>query len=114
MSLLKIASVACIALTLGACQSLFQPSYRTPLEATRDATEQSRPGCASADCPLVNIDTVHFAKEPKLDALIEQRLLEMTRTAPNEPLPSSLETYREQFLKTAAPRNSMYLQAKAW
>ncbi|MCP1466927.1 RsiV family protein [Pseudomonas sp. S3E17] len=112
MSLLKIASVACIALTLGACQSLFQPSYRTPLEATRDATEQSKPGCAASDCPLVNIDTVHFAKEPKLDALIEQRLLEMTRTNAGDPLPSSLESYREQFLGTAAPRNSMYLQAK--
>ncbi|MBV4480251.1 RsiV family protein [Pseudomonas khavaziana] len=112
MSLLKIASVACIALTLGACQSLFQPSYRTPLEGVRDATEQSKPGCASADCPLVNIDTVHFAKEPKLDALIEQRLLEMTRTNASDPLPSSLEAYREQFLQTAAPHNSMYLQAK--
>jgi len=112
MSLLKIASVACIAPTLGACQSLFQPSYRTPLEATRDASEQSKPGCAASDCPLVNIDTVHFAKEPKLDALIEQRLLEMTRTNAGDPLPSSLESYREQFLGTAAPRNSMYLQAK--
>ena len=112
MSLLKIASVACIALTLGACQSLFQPSYKTPLDATRDATEQSKPGCASADCPLVNIDTVHFAKEPKLDALIEQRLLEMTRTSLNDPLPTSLETYREQYLNTAAPRNTMSLQAK--
>ena len=104
--------MACIALTLGACQSLFQPSYRTPLEATRDASEQSKPGCAASDCPLVNIDTVHFAKEPKLDALIEQRLLEMTRTNAADPLPSSLESYREQFLSTAAPRNSMYLQAK--
>lgn len=112
MSLLKIASVACIALTLGACQSLFQPNYRTPLEATRDATEQTQPGCASADCPLVNIDTVRFAKEPKLDALIEQRLLEMARTTPGTPLPASLAAYREQFLRTAGPRNSMYLQAK--
>ena len=112
MSLLKIASIACVALTLGACQSLFQPSYHAPLEATRDASEQNKPGCASTDCPLVNIDTVHFAKEPKLDALIEQRLLEMTRTNASDPLPSSLATYREQFLQTAAPRNSMYLQAK--
>lgn len=109
MSLLKIASVACIALTLGACQSLFQPSYRAPLETTRDTSEQSKPGCTSADCPLVNIDTVHFAKEPKLDALTEQRLLEMTGA---NPLPTNLETYREQFLKTAAPNNNMYLQAK--
>ncbi|KRP57136.1 RsiV family protein [Pseudomonas trivialis] len=112
MSLLKIASVACIALTLGACQSLFQPAWHTPLEATRDASEQSKPGCTSTDCPLVNIDTVHFAKEPKLDALIEQRLLEMAQTNASDPLPTSLDTYREQFLKTAAPRNSMYLQAK--
>ncbi|MGY2403093.1 RsiV family protein [Pseudomonas sp. SDO5271_S396] len=109
MSLLKIASVACIALTLGACQSLFQPSYRTPLDVTRDATEQNQPGCASADCPLVNIDTVHFAKEPKLDALIEQRLLQMTGVTPQ---PASLAAYREQFLRTSGPRNSMYLQAK--
>ena len=101
--------MACIALTLGACQSLFQPSYRAPLETTRDTSEQSKPGCTSADCPLVNIDTVHFAKEPKLDALTEQRLLEMTGA---NPLPTSLETYREQFLKTAAPNNNMYLQAK--
>ena len=36
----------------------------------------------------------------------------MSRTSPSEPLPTSLETYREQFLQTAATRNSMYLQAK--
>jgi hypothetical protein len=41
----KIASVAAIALTLGACQSLFQPNYRAPLETTRDASEQLKPGC---------------------------------------------------------------------
>ena len=51
MSLLKIASVACIALTLGACQSLFQPNWRTPLEATRDTTEQ--PGRA-APAPIAH------------------------------------------------------------
>ena len=39
MSLLKIASVACIALTLGACQSLFEPSYKAPLETLRDTAE---------------------------------------------------------------------------
>ena len=49
MSLFKIASVAVIALTLGACQSLFQPNYRAPLETTRDATEQLKPGCTDQD-----------------------------------------------------------------
>ena len=109
MSLLKFASMTCIALTLGACQSVFQPAVQKPLAFANDASEQVKSGCTGQDCPLVNIDTVHFAKEPKLDALTEQRLLEMTGA---NPLPTSLETYREQFLKTAAPNNNMYLQAK--
>ena len=64
MSLLKIASVACIALTLGACQSLFEPSYKAPLETLRDTAETVKPGCTGAECPLVNIDTVRFPGEP--------------------------------------------------
>lgn len=112
MSLLKIASMACIALTLGACQSLFQPDYRTPLQATRDASEHHQPGCTTADCPLVNIDTLHFANEPQLNALIEKRLLEMTRTTPDEPLPATLAAYRQAFLQDSGPHNSQYLQAK--
>ncbi|MDO7899494.1 DUF3298 domain-containing protein [Pseudomonas citrulli] len=112
MSLFRIVSLAAIALTLGACQSLFQPNYRTPLETTRDASEQLQPGCASADCPLVNIDTVHFPAEPALDGLIEKRLLQMTRTTPDAPVAPTLAAYREQFLRTAAPRTSSYLQAK--
>ncbi|POA22117.1 DUF3298 domain-containing protein [Pseudomonas sp. FW300-N1A1] len=112
MSLLKIASVACIALTLGACQSLFQPSYKAPLETLRDTTETIKPGCTAADCPLVNIDTVRFPGEPQLDGIIEKRLLQMTRTSPDAPLPASLNAYRDQFLRDAGPRHSSYLQAK--
>ena len=112
MSLFKIASVAAIALTLGACASLFQPNYRTPLETTRDASEQLKPGCSNPDCPLVNIDTVHPQGDPKLDALIESRLLKMTVFSPEDKLAPSLNAYREQFLRTADSRNSSYLQAK--
>lgn len=112
MSLVKIASVACIALTLGACQSLFQPNYRTPLESTRDKSEQIKPGCDGQDCPLVNLDIVHFADEPQLDAIIEKRLLQMTRTSPDAATPATLTAYREQFLRQAPSRNSMYLQSK--
>ena len=111
MSLFKIASLAAIALTLGACQSLFEPNYRAPLETTRDASEQLQPGCASADCPLVNIDTLHFPTEPALDGIVEKRLLQLTRT-PGAPVAPTLAAYREQFLRNAAPRNSSYLQAK--
>ncbi|MFC6339024.1 DUF3298 domain-containing protein [Pseudomonas sp. CCM 7891] len=112
MSLLRIASMACIALTLGACQSLFQPSHLKPLETTFDASEQIKPGCSSPDCPLVNIDTVHFPSEPQLDAVVEQRLLQMTRTSPDASVPATLNAYRESFLRESPNRNSMYLQAK--
>ena len=112
MSLFKIASVAAIALTLGACQSLFQPSYRAPLETTRDATETLKPGCTTSECPLVNIDTIRFPAEPQLDAIVEKRLLQLTRTSPDAPAAPTLTAYRDEFLRTAAPRSSSYLQAK--
>ena len=112
MSLLKLASLTCIALTLGACQSVFQASAPKPLVPVPDASEQVKAGCSGDDCPLVNIETLHFADAPNLDALIEKRLLQMTQNSPDAVLPTSLEAYREQFLRTADRRNSTYLQAK--
>ena len=112
MSLLKFASMTCIALTLGACQSMFQPSVQKPLAFTHDRSEQLKAGCSGLECPLVNIDTVHFADEPKLDVLIESRLLKMTVNSPDEKIAPSLNAYREQFLRTADSRYSSYLQAK--
>ncbi|NBA93947.1 RsiV family protein [Pseudomonas sp. R5(2019)] len=112
MSLSKLVTVACVALTLGACQSLFQPNLRAPLEAKRDAWEHIKPGCSAADCPLVNIDTLHFPAEPQLDPLIERKLLEMARNSPDAPMPASLKAYEEQFLSSAQSRHSTYLQAK--
>ncbi|GGU60677.1 lipoprotein [Pseudomonas laurentiana] len=112
MTLAKLTSVAVLALALGACQSVFQPNMRTPLEVKREAWEHIKPGCNNTDCPLVNIDTIHFPAQPKLDALVERRLLQMTqdnnRTAP----PTSLKAYEDQFLRDAESRNSSYLQAK--
>lgn len=112
MSLFKLTAVACLALTLGACQSLFQPNLRAPLQTTRDASEQLKPGCSAPDCPLVNLDVVHFPTEPQLDAIVEKRLLQMTRFSPEDPMPASLAAYREHFLQAAERRNSSYLQAK--
>lgn len=107
MSLLKIIAVAGIALSLGACQSLFQSSYRTPLEVKAETWEQIKPGCNNPDCPLVNLDTVHFPAEPQLDAIVEKRLLNMANTSA-----PTLAAYRDQFLRQSPDRNSMYLQAK--
>jgi len=112
MSFFKIAALTLIALTLGACQSLFQPSLKTPLSVKNDASEQIKPGCNAPDCPLVNIDTVHFPDEPQLDAAVERALLQMGRTSPDAPLPASLKLYREQFLATAESGHSSYLEAK--
>ena len=112
MSLLRITLLACLALVLGACQSLFTPSMRTPLKVERDASELIKPGCTTADCPLVNVDTVHFPDEPKLDAIVQRTLLQLTRTDSSAPLPASVKDYQEQFLSRAQGRNSSYLQAK--
>lgn len=112
MSFLRIISLAGLALTLGACQSLFQPNLRAPLDVQRDASEQIKPGCTVADCPLVNIDTVHFPDEPTLDSLVERSLLQMTRNSPAAPLPVSLKAYEEQFLREAPSSSNSYLQAK--
>jgi hypothetical protein len=56
----------------------------------------------------VNIDTVHFPAEPKLDGIIEKRLLQMTRT---NPPPTSLQRIASNSWHRR-PRNSSYLQAK--
>lgn len=112
MSFLKIISMACLALILGACQSLFQPNYRSPLTVQRDASELVKPGCSTDDCPLVNIDTVHFPDEPKLDAITQRTLLQLTRSDTDGSVPATLKDYQEQFLSRAQPRNSSYLQAK--
>lgn len=112
MSFLKIASLTCIALTLGACQSLLHPTTQKPLEFKRDAWEQVKPGCNDPDCPLVNIDTVHFPSEPQLDKQAERSLLQMTRSSADAPLPASFKAYQDQFLATAANRQASYLQSK--
>ncbi|OAI94499.1 RsiV family protein [Pseudomonas putida] len=110
MTLAKLTTVAVLALALGACQSVFQPNMRKPLEVKREAWEHIKPGCSASDCPLVNIDTLHFPAQPQLDAVIERRLLQFA--AAGGPLPTSLKAYEERFLRSAQSRNSSYLQAK--
>ncbi|AIR88330.1 RsiV family protein [Pseudomonas cremoricolorata] len=112
MTLVKLTSVAVLALALGACQSVFAPNYRTPLEVKRDAWEHIKPGCTESDCPLVNIDTVSFPALPKLDGIVERRLLQLTEDNERSTPPSSLKAYEQQYLATAQKRNSSYLQAK--
>ena len=60
----------------------------------------------------MNIDTLQFPAEPQLDGIIEKRLLQLTRTSPDAPVPASLNAYREQFLRESDSRHGSYLQAK--
>jgi len=112
MSLLKYTSMACLALTLGACQSLFQPNMHAPLETKRDAWEHIKPGCTTPDCPLFNLDVVHFPSEPDLEPIVERRLLQLTRTHQDAPLPVSLKAYENTFLSQSPAHYGSYLQSK--
>ncbi len=112
MSLLKFTSMACLALTLGACQSLFQPNMHTPLQTKRDAWEHTKPGCTAADCPLFNLDVIHFPSEPDLEPIVERQLLQLTSTDDSKPLPVSLKAYETSFLSQAPNGYGSYLQSK--
>ena len=96
MTLVKLTSVAVLALALGACQSLFTPNYRAPLEVKRDAWEHVKPGCSESDCPLVNIDMIHFPALPKLDGIVEKRLLQLTEYNQHGTAPATLQAYEQQ------------------
>ncbi|WP_054094079.1 RsiV family protein [Pseudomonas sp.] len=96
-------------LLLGACQH--SPLQQAP-QATQRLTEERPRGCEGEDCPLVNIDTLHFADEPQLDRLIDERLRRMTLNAPDARLPASLDAYQTEFLRDAEPGWASYLQAK--
>lgn len=110
MSLRHRLALASLALLLSACQS-FAPS-QPELSVQRNAWEAHTPGCDGPRCPLVNIDTLTFASEPALTALVEQRLLGMTMNTPDAVLPDSLQAYQDDFLQRAEPGWMAYLQAK--
>ena len=106
-------AIALIAFSLliGGCQHF---GGEPPVEVRQILSEQRPAGCPVQDdsCPLVNIDTQLFENEPALNALIDQRLREMTVNSPDAEVPASLEGYQQAFLRDAEPRWSSYLQAK--
>jgi hypothetical protein len=98
-------------LLIGGCQHF---GGEPPVEVRQILSEQRPAGCPAQDdsCPLVNIDTQLFENEPALNALIDQRLREMTVNSPEAEVPASLEGYQQAFLREAEPGWSSYLQAK--
>lgn len=111
MTTCKAFAVSALALLIGGCQHFIGEQ---PIETRQFLSEQRQPGCSPQDdnCPLVNIDTELFPEEPRLNALIDQRLRKMTINSPDAQLPATLETYQQAFLQDAQPGWSTYLQAK--
>ncbi|KAF1050996.1 MAG: hypothetical protein GAK43_02601 [Stenotrophomonas maltophilia] len=112
MRSLKIAALGIAALLLGGCQSLFGPDLGDAISARHTAFEHAQPGCSGEQCPLFNLDTLDFSDEPALSAAIEAGLLDLTRTAADAPRATSLGDYEQNFLASAKPGWSSYLQAK--
>ncbi|WP_407292869.1 RsiV family protein [Stutzerimonas zhaodongensis] len=111
MPIRNFIAVAAFSLIISGCQHL---GGESPVKVRQILSEQRQAGCPEQDdsCPLVNIDTQLFENEPVLNALIDQRLREMTVNTPDAQVPPSLEGYQQAFLQDAEPGWISYLQAK--
>ena len=94
---------------LAACQFLGTPG--APPVPQRIVWEQRPAECQPERCSLVNVDTLKFADEPRLNTLIEQALLAMTREEAR-PLPASLRARGDELLREQPEGWETWLQAK--
>lgn len=102
-------ALACLPL-LGACQFLGGQSDQ--LRPQRITWEQRADTCQDERCSLVNVDTLQFAEQAPLNALIEQALLAMTAEQAEAPLPASLRDYSQAQLQREPQGQETWLQAK--
>lgn len=103
-------------LLLSGCQhptSTPTPEEQPPIPFRHTLIETQAEHCqGQPQCPLVNIETLHAPNEPQLNQLVDIHLRAMTLDHPKQPMPSSLVSYQKQFLATAKPGWSTWLQAK--
>ena len=109
MRLFRLFALASLPL-LGACQSFGLSSASAAPQ--RIAWEEHAAGCQGERCSLVNVDTLKFAAQPRLNALIEQALLAMTAGSLAGPAPASLRDYAQVLLREAPQGHETWLQAK--
>ncbi len=75
--------------------------------------ERTKPGC-KGECPTLKVDSLVFPGVGKLSELIDHALAVMTGIGVSQPQPyDTIEQYEAYFWKTAAPRDSTLLSAKA-
>lgn len=113
MRAIAVAGLLSLSLLLGGCQALLLATKpQSALAVSRQAWEHRAPGCGGKDCALVNIDLQTLDDLPELNARIEQELLKLTVGLPGDPPPASLAVHEREFLASAQPGWSSYLQAK--
>jgi hypothetical protein len=72
-----------------------------------------KPGC-KGDCPTLELDSIVFPGMPRLTELVDHALATMTGIGDSGPPPyMTVAEYEDFFWKTAAPRDSTLLAAKA-
>ena len=75
--------------------------------------EHTKPGC-HGQCPSIKLDSLAFPSVQRLTQLVDHALATMTGVNPQRIPPySTIAGYEEYFWKTAAPRDSTQLLAKA-
>lgn len=95
---------------LAACQ--FLGGQSEPPAPQRIAWEQRPEVCQRERCSLVNVETLKFADEARLNALIEQVLLAMTRENADSPQPTTLRALGDELLRRQPEGWETWLQAK--
>lgn len=121
----RLATLAVTALALSACASGPSPNIslipaETAQQTSKDGLftqaakwEHKKPDC-QGDCPTIKLDSVVFPGIARLTELVDHALAVMTGIGNSGQLPyDTIAQYEEYFWKTAAPRDSTLLSAKA-
>lgn len=75
--------------------------------------QHEKPGCRG-ECPSIKLESLVFPSVPRLTQLVDHALATMTGVNPQRIPPyGTVAGYEEYFWKTAAPRDSTLLSAKA-
>ncbi|MCC2595553.1 RsiV family protein [Pusillimonas sp. MFBS29] len=75
--------------------------------------EHTKPGC-KGECPTLELNSLVFPGVPKLTELVDHALAMMTGIGTSGPAPYfTIKEYEDYFWKTAAPRDSTVMVAKA-
>ena len=109
--MLRAGLLILISLILSACQTMNSGSGKV-VTPQRVQWEQTNNQCRADNCTLVNMDTLVFPKQPKLNQLITAQILQLANDEGANLANRTLEQFSQRFLATAEPGWQAWLQAK--